>query len=118
MESPRLPTFTSRPRAVVKVDSSFGRKLFTFITKGRTINTDSIRVRRMPTILSARFISLLEMRPVGTGQLAVRTCGPVSLSDFGVLRSGFDHLQRLFQIGDQVVGVFNSYGEPEHLLGD
>src|ERR1043166_2255153 len=96
IDRPKLPTWTSRPSALVKVDSSLGRKLFTLMMNGRMMTTTRMSARRIPTIFRV-FI-----RPSLDAACRYRAacgwmCGLLSLPkgdclpNFGVLRGGFHY---------------------------
>src|SRR6266496_169933 len=122
MDKPRFPTFTSRPSAAVRVDSSFGRKLFTLMTKGKTRSTARMTARTMPTIFRAFMGALLgcSLSTPGSLQSHLR-CVQSTKAGFSRFRRAAGRaspLQRLLQVGNQVIGIFNSHGKPQHLFGN
>src|SRR5258708_14285697 len=54
----KLPTFTGRPRAVLRVDSIWGRKMLTVTRKGSAMAMTINRATTMPATLRAVFTTL------------------------------------------------------------
>src|SRR5260221_11926745 len=59
----KLPTFTGRPRAMLRVDSIWGRKLLTFTRNGSAMAMTINRATTMPATLRAVFTIPPEGRP-------------------------------------------------------